>query len=134
MLGAMDTLIVPRPTDRPTHRPTVLLLREPDRPYGVRRPELHHRPVRPCVAHRSAAPLPADGSPSAARWEGVASQTAGQPVPPRAPLPADQALSLGSEAALPTSTAPAPPPRLLDRLRSVLRARHYSLKTEAAYL
>ncbi len=27
-----------------------------------------------------------------------------------------------------------PPPRLLDRLRTALRARHYSLRTEQAYV
>jgi integron integrase len=49
---------------------------------------------------------------------------------------------LASHAALPSTrgwrvaegATPAPPPRLLDRVREVLRARHYSRRTEEAYL
>src|SRR5947209_1009294 len=40
-----------------------------------------------------------------------------------------------TEPSLPTPAAPTPrPPKLLDRMRDALRARHYSLRTEAAYV
>jgi hypothetical protein len=32
-----------------------------------------------------------------------------------------------------THESPTAPPRLLDRVRAALRARHYSLRTEEAY-
>lgn len=34
----------------------------------------------------------------------------------------------------PTNGTPAEPPRLLDRLRSILRTKHYSYRTEQAYV
>ncbi|MDP1648184.1 MAG: integron integrase [Rubrivivax sp.] len=35
---------------------------------------------------------------------------------------------------MPASSAPAPPPRLLDRIRHEIRLRHYSIRTEDAYV
>ena len=44
-------------------------------------------------------------------------------------------VSMPASALDPTAMAdPTPPPRLLDRLRSEIRVRHYSIRTEAAYV
>jgi len=47
---------------------------------------------------------------------------------PRPSLPPDHPLPT-----LADDAAPPPPPRLLDQVRSAIRVRHYSIRTEAAY-
>ena len=52
--------------------------------------------------------------------------------PPRPSLPPDHPLPTFADDAAPPPL-PLPPPRLLDQVRSAIRVRHYSIRTEAAY-
>jgi integrase len=55
------------------------------------------------------------------------------PTPAGAPQPAEARLADATPTQNVAAQAP-PPPRLLDRLRTEIRTRHYSIRTEASYV
>jgi hypothetical protein len=57
-----------------------------------------------------------------------------QQVVPRARQPAAESSAAPAPSASPVADVPAPPPRLLDQVRQVLRVRHYSFNTEECYV
>ena len=71
-----------------------------------------------------AAPLSPAVAPPVKGHRAPAASAGAVEASPAAPDPAD----------LDAQPAAAPPPRLLDRLREAIRVRHYSIRTEAAYV
>ncbi len=61
----------------------------------------------------------------------------GFPAPPSGPILSDAPATVGQEVRNDVTTPPPAgpgPPRLLDRVRQAIRARHYSFRTEKAYV